>query len=402
MELKNTRGKNRTVRLIAALCMCMASVAASAQAAWCAGVDDIRAQEEETGYVFFERFTFGLEAVTVLQGSVNNNHNWKRVPGYPTRHDREKLQVLTDLKLEARLWQGASALARVEAADGTGLSRQAGGLTGVNDNVKDFDEKVAEFWIEQALFDERLVITLGRLDPFAYFDTNEVANNERGQFLSSQFVNSLAIDSPEYAYGARITVTPLAWIALSAGVFEDGRKFANISKDRLSIGELAVMPELLGRAGTYRIYAWHNSSDHEKLRNPQNNNESGTGFGISFDQYLTDNVCAFARWGRQSSDIYEAKQAWSLGVQVAGSAWQRPDDVFGLAYGRAVPGGAFRDQLRADAIRTADEGRIEAYYNFKLNKHIFISPDIQVAHNLTGARKANTVTTFGLRLHVVL
>jgi carbohydrate-selective porin OprB len=402
MELTNAREKNRTARLIAALCMCMASFAVSAQTAWCAEADAIRAQEEKTGHVLFDRFTFGLETVTVLQGSINNNHNWKRVPGYPTRHDSLKLQFLTDIMFEARLWQGASALARVEAADGTGLSRQAGGLTGVNDNVKDFDEKLAEFWIEQALFDERLVITLGRLDPFAYFDTNEVANNERGQFLSTQFVNSLAIDSPEYAYGARITVTPLEWISLSGGIFEDGKKFANISKDRLSIAEIAVMPGLFGRDGTYRIYAWRNSTDHEDLRNPADSNESGTGFGLSFDQYLSNDICVFVRWGRQSSDIYETKQAWSLGFQVAGSAWQRPDDVFGMAYGRAVLGGAFRDQLRAGDIRTADEGRIEAYYNFKLNKHISISPDIQVAHNLNGARKANTVTIFGLRLHVVL
>ncbi len=402
MASKKTIGEKIHDALIAAVCAGILTSGAGLQAAWSADLLASDASAVQSGNGFFDRFDVGLDAVAVMQGSTNNNRNDKRVPGYPTRHDSIKLQVLTDIMIEARLWPGATALLRVEAADGTGLSRQAGGLTGVNDNVKDFDEKVAEFWIEQAFFNERLLITLGRLDPFAYFDTNAVANDERGQFLSSQFVNSLAIDSPEYAYGARISIVPLTWLAVSAGVFEDGRKWANISNNRLCIAEIAVMPELFGQAGTYRVYAWHNSTDHAKLRNPLRRNESGTGFGLSVDQYFTDEVCVFARWGAQSSDIYELQQAWSLGFQVGGRAWQRPDDVFGLAYGRAVLSSAFRDGLRADTVRTADEGRIEAYYNFRLNEHISISPDIQVAHNLTGSRKATTVTIFGLRLYVSL
>ena len=371
-------------------------------AAVCAKADETRPRAADTVNEFFDRFQPGMEFVGVAQGSLNNNHTYKRVPGFPTRHDRVKLQVLADVSLEVRLWEDAIAFMRAEAADGDGLSRQAGGLTGVNDNVKAYDTKLAELWIEQALFGERLVITLGKLDPFAYFDTNEVANDERAQFLSSQFVNSLAIDSPEYAYGVRIRYVPAAWLALGAGVFEDGRKFANIFKNRFSIAEIAFMPALYGLPGTYRFYGWHNSTDHEKLKNSARNNESGSGFGLSFDQYFTDEVCLFARWGTQSSDLYDVRQAWSLGFFVEGNAWARPDDVFGLAYGCGVLSGAYRDQLRADAIRTADEGRIEAYYLFRLNEHCAISPDIQVVHNLTGARRANTAAVFGLRLHVAL
>jgi len=401
MSTKKQIGRKVRTALLAAVCTGMI-FSSGAQSAWSADIPESNAPGSPSVDSFLDRFDWGFEAVTVMQGSINNNRNWKRVPGYPTRHDKVKLQIISDIWLEAQLWQGATAFARIEAADGTGLSRQTDGLTGTNDNVKDFSEKIAELWIEQALFDDRLVITLGKLDPFEYFDANEVANDERSQFLSNQFVNSLAIDSPEYAYGARISVTPLEWLSLSGGVFEDGRKFASLSRKRFSIAELAVMPELLGRPGTYRVYAWHNSTNHEKLRSPEKRKESGTGFGVSFDQYLTDDVCVFARWGKQSSDIYEAKQAWSLGFQVAGNAWKRPDDVFGLAYGRAVLSNAYRDTLRGDDIRTADEGRIEAYYKFQLNEYISLSPDIQVAHNLTGARRANTVTILGLRMHIAL
>ncbi len=207
-----------------------------------------------SGQEFLERFEFGLEVVSVLQGSVKNNHNYKRVPGYPTQHDRTKLQTIADLTLEARLWGGAIALFSYEAVEGSGLDRQAGGLTGVNDNAKAYDNKFAEFWIEQSLFDERLVVTLGKLDPGAYFDSNAVANDERGQFLSNQFVNSPTIDIPDYGYGVRIGYLPFEWLSLGVGVFEDGHKYANIAKDRFSIAEVAFMPQFMGREGAYRFH----------------------------------------------------------------------------------------------------------------------------------------------------
>jgi len=362
------------------------------------------ASDEKAGLdqEFFDRFDLGFEAVSVLQSSVKNNHNYKRVPGYPTKHDRTKLQTIADFSLEARLWQGATAFFSYELVEGSGLNRQVGGLTGVNDNAKAYDNKFAEFWIEQSLFDERLVVTLGKLDVGAYFDANAVANDERGQFLSNQFVNSPTIDMPDYGYGVRIGYQALEWLSFNVGVLEDGHKWANIAKDHFSIAEIAFMPQFLEREGTYRFHVWHNSTDHEKLKNAAKNNESGSGFGLSFDQYLTDDTCVFARWGRQSDDIYEVDDSWSVGFSVVGNPWNRPNDVFAMAYGRGGLSDDYRDQLRDDDIRTADEGRMEAYYSFYINEYFTISPDIQVVHNLTGAQKANTVTIFGLRLHCKL
>jgi carbohydrate-selective porin OprB len=127
---------------------------------------------------------------------------------------------------------------------------------------------------------------------------------------------------------------------------------------------------------------------------------SGKGFGISFDQYLTDDVCVFTRWGAQDRAIYEVRQSWSLGFRVTGTAWRRPDDEFAFAYGRASLSGGMREQLRGDGIRTAAEGRMEAYYSCRLNEYVSVSPDVQVVHGLAGADDANTVTILGLRVHV--
>jgi carbohydrate-selective porin OprB len=368
----------------------------------CAAAEESSGEKEGLAREFLDRFDFGLEAVSVLQSSVKNSHNYKRVPNYPTKHDRTKLQTIADVSVAARLWEGASGFFSYELVEGSGLDRQAGGLTGVNDNAKAYDDKFAEFWLEQILFEGRVVVTLGKLDPGAYFDSNAVANDERSQFLSNQFVNSPTIDMPDYGYGVRIGYVPFEWLSFNAGVVEDGHAWANIAKDRFSIAEAAFMPQFLGREGAYRVYVWHNSTDHEKFKNAAKDSESGSGYGISFHQYLTDDACVFTRWGMQDDDIYEIRQAWSAGFSVTGGPWNRPDDVFGLAYGRGGLSEDYRDTLRGDDIRTADEGRMEAYYSFFINEHITISPDIQVVHNLTGASKANTVTIFGLRLHCAL
>ena len=77
---------------------------------------------------FVDRFTFGLEMSSVFQGTLKNSHNWKRVPGYPVKNDDMKLQFASDVMLEARLWQGATAFIKVEAGKGRGLSGHAGGF----------------------------------------------------------------------------------------------------------------------------------------------------------------------------------------------------------------------------------------------------------------------------------
>jgi len=56
---------------------------------------------------------------------------------------------------------------------------------------------VAEFAWEVPLGEE-LVVTLGKLDPTAFFDADELANDECTQFLADMFVNTPALPWPDY------------------------------------------------------------------------------------------------------------------------------------------------------------------------------------------------------------
>jgi porin len=115
------------------------------------------------------------------------------------------------------------------------------------------------------------------------------------------------------------------------------------------------------------------------------------------DQMITDAITAFARIGWQN-DVYAVESAVSLGFQVAGSLWGRDEDMFGLGYARSEIGEDYRDSLRADGMRTAPaEQSIEAYYSFKVNDHISLSPDIQYAKDREGKESEDSVFVFGLR-----
>jgi carbohydrate-selective porin OprB len=333
-----------------------------------------------------------------------------------------------DIEIEALVGEHGTAFFHLEAGEGANVSDELAGLTGVNADALDDDGdiEVAEAWYEHSFKDDRALLTVGKLDPVVYFDTNEVANDETTQFLADIFVNNIAVDWPDdYAGGFRLTIRPHPLLDINMGALEADGDFEDIFEDTFGIGEVHFKPKLFGdRQGNYRFYGWINGGDHEKWWVPRDvrwpygyrllgvepddlwwgnyqnriqDNETGVGFGVSFDQELSDTVTAFLRFGFQDGDIYEAKYSWSLGGQIRGSLWNRPDDMLGVAYGQAVLSSDYERFLKHYDIHPGDEGHFEAYYRYQVNDHLAISPDVQVINNIAGSEKVHTVTVLGLR-----
>ena len=180
--------------------------------------------------------------------------------------------------------------------------------------------------------------------------------------------------------------------------YEEHNELSGLSFGRIEFIQQVFKLDVEGLQGNYRFYGWHNSGEHEKLKNPRRAHKSGKGFGLSFDQQLSQNVTAFCRFGQQGSDVYEIQRSWSTGFQVSGAVWGRDEDMLGLAYGRADTTGAYRDLLRADGFRTTKaEDRAEAYYLYQLNEHLALSPDFQWVDGLGGSARADSVTIMGIR-----
>ena len=76
-----------------------------------------------------------------------------------------------------------------------------------------------------------------------------------------------------------------------------------------------------------------NDKDHIKWNNTSKTKEESYGFGLSFDQEITDVLGVFVRYGWQNPEVYadgsdfSLEQSWSTGIQIVGSLWGRDDDI---------------------------------------------------------------------------
>jgi high affinity Mn2+ porin len=343
---------------------------------------------------------FSLGATSVIQGTINSDRNSTKAPGFAGKGDDTDVNYSVDLEITSKIGEHGTALLYLEAGEGEGLNSEAGGLTGVNADapMDDADVQVSEVWYEHNFMNDTLVATIGKMDVTRWLDGNAVANDECGQFLSDMFVNNITVAWPDYAYGARVSYYAGDMLEFNTTMVEADSDFEDLFDDNFFMVEAVLKPTLGELEGNYRFYAWRNSGEHMKLRDDGRTDKSGEGFGVSFDQQVSENVTGFLRWGVANDDIYAVRRSWSLGFQVAGAMWGRDDDMFGLAFGRAETSGSYRQTLRDAGFGTTPaESRLEAYYSYRVNNNLAISPDVQWVDGLAGASNSDAVTILGVR-----
>lgn len=275
-------------------------------------------------------------------------------------------------------------------------------------------------------------VTLGKIDPFGFFDGNNIADDESEQFLNLAFIHNPLLDaggdigvgdhgaSPglRLAYvsdinGSNHITTSLAYF----GAGDDGANYADSFKDGLVIGQVEYAGKTFGgMEGAYRLYAWSNGRAWDFFNALDENvddgvgNDDGTcnvgevcdvptlrerhaGWGVSFDQQVSANTSLFARYGNSTKGNLTFDRAYTLGAQFGGAAWGRENDRIGVAYGLLKTSDT---QKLAQGV-TGDENMFEVYYAFQLNDNLSLSPDVQWIRNPAGDETAKDVTVWGLR-----
>lgn len=137
------------------------------------------------------------------------------------------------------------------------------------------------------------------------------------------------------------------------------------------------------------------------------------GLGLNAQQPLTRDLGAFLRWGwndgKTESWIFtEIDRTLSLGLQMKGRAWQRSQDVVGLAW---VNSGILRDHLDYLAaggsgfilgdgrLQYSPERILESYYSVRLRRIFFLTVDYQWAQNPGYNRQRGPVSIWALRFY---
>jgi hypothetical protein len=350
----------------------------------------------------FSGFKIGASATYIIQGTGNANNN----SGDDSATDAS---YSADLEIEKEFEDYGLAFLHFEAGNGEGVTDELQVFSNVNADVTgDANFDLIEAWYEHYFKSMPLTLTFGKLDATAYIDANDYANDECSQFLGDMFKNSAVIEFPDdNSAGVRARFESVDFLDIELAAVDANDGWEDIFNNIFFAGQLNFKPNLFDRFGNYRVYGWVNDKDHIKWSSPAETKEKNYGFGLSFDQELTEVLGIFARYGWQNPKVYSSgadfslEQSWSAGLQLAGNLWGRNDDVLGLAFGQVIPSDDYKaagTNLKADP-----ENHLEAYYNFKVNDHLSISPDIQVVWNSYGGDAAggdNTIVVGGIRSQV--
>jgi len=373
-------------------------VALAVVSAWGDEVTDLQA-EAGSGQ-WFDNIECALSATGVLQGSAGAD---KRLSADGDVADGS---VSIDVEFAASVSDCGTAFLHLEAGSGEGIDGNIPTLSGFNDDADD-DENVrlTEVWYEHRFYDDVVAVKVGKVDlggacgiKESAFDSNALANDECCQFLSSGFVNSLAIEFPDdNGLGAVMWVSAHELIDVGVSVADAEADWDNVFNHTFAILEVDVTPVIAGRQGNYRLYGWLNDKEHEDIINPDKTHQEGYGFGLSCDQEITDCFGVFGRYGWQRGSVYQVEHAASCGCQLSGSCYGRSDDVIGLAYGVAIISDDWESVDRASGINTGDEHHVEAYYNCRVNDNLSVSPDVQWVANPNGDKDNDDVWVFGVR-----
>ena len=358
-----------------------------------------------------EKINAGLEEIKDALGGIEIGADITMI-GQGTFNDDDELDYENgtdasfsfDLEVSKSFsWNGLASIV-LEGGNGEGIDGRIESWSGFNDDNDDDEHvHVTEAWYEQVLLNNRLTFTFGKIDLTNYFDASEVANDETTQFLSTGFVNSLAVAFPDNGPGARITVSPsglfdfsLGWMATDEDSGDSS--WDDIGRGSFVIGEIDVKPVFAELPGNYRFYAWYLNASLDEW-DGSDDDESAKGFGISFDQQLIKDVLTvFARAGWQDEELFELDAHYSAGLQLAGAYWNRPDDVVGLAYGCATISSDYEDS--SGSTIDDDEHHFELYYRYVFNDHLALTADYQWLSNPTGNSDADDVSILGLRTQI--
>ena len=209
---------------------------------------------------------------------------------------------------------------------------------------------------------------VGKIDQSAFFDGNEVANDETAQFLATPLVNSVAVAFPDNGIGVNLRVQPNELFYFSGG-FGDANAVAtrgptDFEFDELFwAGELGVTPEIEGLgAGAYRVLFWTTEYD-----NGAGGTVDGSGISFSLDQEVLPGVIPFFRYSTGDEDVLDFEQMFSFGVGFADPFDRHDDDQLSVGFAQGEPSNSTAD----------DEKILEAFYRYTICDTISITPAVQ-------------------------
>ena len=312
------------------------------------------------------------------------------------------------------LWDGGTLYALGQNNHGSGINDQVGSAQPVTNLEAQPYTQLTELFYEQALFEQKLRIRIGKQDGNREFGTPRFGGN----FINNNFgmfPNAPIPSYPTTGLGAFAAVQPAAWLTGKAAIFEGspevgGFGLGNAFRDGagyLVVGSAAVTHHEGADArdgGTTSAGAWRQTGEFPELGVAAPGTfDSNAGFFVQHDEriYLHPEDAndprgltvilrlGWARADRSAIDRYAGGSAAWHGIGA------RSNDTVGIGGGTftvAEPAGV--------AMARSRESFLEAFYKSRFTSFASVQPDVQWFQH-PGGHGANALVA-GLRFKVKL
>lgn len=286
---------------------------------------------------------------------------------------------------------------------------------------------------------KRYTIYAGRFSLTDYFDDNAYTHDPRTQFLAWAVMYNGAWDYPAdtrgYTWGIVQEVHTPNW-SLRYGIAAEPKVANGPTFDRRLFRDHGQVAEV------ERRYSYHKHDGAVRLLGYANRAQAGTygealklaaetgttpnvfatarvgtlkyGFGVSFDQALSENVGFFTRLGwndgkTQSFAFTSIDRLASGGISVKGTHWRRKNDVVATSFAASGLSAVHREYLADGGLDfLIGDGRLnyapeyvwESYYSARAFPGLYVSFDVQRDTNPAYNQDRGPVMIYSLRLHM--
>ncbi|MHC5022778.1 MAG: carbohydrate porin [Planctomycetota bacterium] len=263
----------------------------------------------------------------------------------------------------------------------SGLGREFGAFSRTTQSFNEQDFSLVEFWWNQEFFDDALEVTVGKLSPRSFYNTNRL-RNQNNTFMNQVFTGNRAIGFPGRGPGLNITWRPDESGYLTAGIHDANGQAELEDFSTLDDGEFVYIAEYgwtpmlenLGR-GNYRFTLWY--SDPSEFRGT----DEGWGVALSLDQDLDESLIGFVRYAYADGDARGARQTLSGGVGVV-DPFGRENDLIGLGLGWSDPkASGRRDEYVAEIFYRL---QVTAFQQLTVGWQTYVDPAIKVEDDVVG------------------
>jgi high affinity Mn2+ porin len=287
----------------------------------------------------------------------------------------------------------------------------------------------------------RLEFRLGKMSTVDFFDVNSVGSDSHLQFMNWTLVNNgafdYAADTRGYTYGLLMEYYDRNWVfrfgemlmpTVANGVTLDW----DIARARGENWELELHHELFPhRTSVLRLLGFVNHANMGSYREAIDSYLSGQdtvpditkyreqgrvkyGFGVNVEQPLTSQWRAFGRlgWNNGSTESFaytEVDRTASLGSDLIGKLWHRPNDKVGAAFVTNGISGDHREYLALGGLGfiLGDGGLtyglekiFETYYTAHIWRGVSFAADWQHVTNPGYNEARGPVSVISFRLHI--